>query len=150
MKKNLLAALTMLFTLAFLSTAFADPKKFTDFSVEVPAGWEATEDTDAKGLKTAILTNAKKKITVMIGVEPFERKTLKQTADEFAKQVKGTVQTVEGGNILVTYEGNDGDATVLMSDIEDGRFFGAAIVGDVQDSDVDAIMNSLQLNNEKE
>ncbi|MDR1946938.1 MAG: hypothetical protein LBQ51_07220 [Desulfovibrio sp.] len=144
MKKSLLTLLALLLTLAFAVSASAARKKFTDFSVDVPEGWESTEDTDAKGLKTAILTNAKKKITVMIGVEPLEGKTLKQKAEEFAKQVKGTVQAVEGGNILVTYEGNDGSVTVLLSDIEDGRFFGAAIVGDIEDSDVDAIMNSIE------
>jgi hypothetical protein len=146
MKKSLLTFLALLLTLALAATASAARKKFTDFSVDVPNGWESTEDTDAKGLKTAILTNAKKKITVMIGVEPLEGTTLKQKADELAKQGKGKVQAVEGGNILVTFKSKDEMMTVLLSDIEDGRFLGAAVIGDIEDSDVDTIMNSIEKN----
>ena len=102
--------LTLVLSIALCGTAFAARKKFTGFSLDIPAGWESTEHTDDKGVKTAVLTNAAKKVTPMIGVDALGGKTIQQKAEELAKLVGVAAEDLGDGAFGAKVTSPQGDA----------------------------------------
>lgn len=144
-KRTLTCLMTLALSFALCATAAAEMKKFSGFSVDVPAGWTAAEQADANGNKAAVITNAAKKITVMVSVMPLNGKTIKEAVDEFAKQVGGKAEDLGDGVFGIAYKGPDGnDITTLSMAMPDGKHsIAAAVIGDTEDPEVEAIINSI-------
>ncbi len=143
-KKTLTYAMIVLLSMALCGAAAAARKKFTDFSLDVPAGWTSSEHTDDKGAKTAVLVNRAKKITLMIGMEGLGGKNTKAKAEEFAKLVGSKVENLGEGVFSVTFQAEGGKTKAIIIDAEDGKnFLGIAITGNENDPEVAAIIDSL-------
>lgn len=146
LKKLSFFALACVLGLLLASTASAERKQFTDFSIDVAAGWDATEHTDDKGNKTVLITNAAKGMTLMIGIEKLEAgATHKNAADKAAAQVNGTVTEEDGGFSIAFKDakGQEGEAAIVV--VDDTSFLGIAITGgSVDDPDVSAMLDSME------
>jgi hypothetical protein len=146
-KRFPLLCLTALLTLLLCTAAHAERKKFEHFSMDIPAGWTATEDTDAKGQKTVIVTNPAKGLTVMVGIEKLEGKSVKDKCEEFAKQVGSSVEEMGSDTFGVTFTGADGkNSLMVMAPLDAEHGFGFAITGfeNELDPDIEAMMNSIE------
>ena len=148
-KKTFVLAMSLLLTLVLCGVASA--KAFTDISVDVPAGWEATEDTDANGAKTVIISNAAKNIKIMVGFESLAGATIKDKATELSTAVGGEIVELEPTALTVNFKDANGVDNIVILSVEnasDTRFLGLAVVGAnaMQDAEVDAIINSIKVN----
>ncbi len=149
-KKTFVLAISLLLTLVLCSIASAERQAFTDFSLDIPAGWTATEETDAKGAKTVVINNAAKKITIMLGYENLDGKTLKDKANELSTATNGQLVEIDAATYVVTFKDANGVDNIAFLGVEDAnatRFMGFGVIGGasaMQDPEVDAIMNSLE------
>lgn len=144
MRKILILAIALVFTVALFGTAAAARKQFSDFSIDIPAGWASSEHVDEKGNKTAVLSNSSKEMKMLIGFEPLEGKTVKQKAEEFAGMVKSSVSDLGDETYHIPFADGDGKEThMILAPTDDGRFLGAAITGNMNDPDVEAILDSI-------
>lgn len=98
MKKLLTLAIALVASFAIASVAFAAPKEFEYFSVDLPADWTVQE---AQGAVMMVAPDGQSSITV--SVQPLAGQSLQDAANAFAAQHGGTA-SADGDGFVVEFE----------------------------------------------
>lgn len=121
------SAAVLLFCAVFLFSgrAMAERKNFTDFTIELPAGWTIEQD----GITTAFVSKDKK-ANMQVTVESVahiakEGITAKELAEAYAHELQGSTPTMEDNDpnyysfTFLSPEGTKSEASIVVS----GRLF---------------------------
>ena len=96
MKKLVLA---LMLVLGLAVSASAATKTFKHFSMDVPAGWTASEDGD-----TAIVVADDKSAALSVTKEGTDGMSAKDLAAAYSKELKGTTPTQDGEAFMFNFK----------------------------------------------
>ncbi len=117
--KGLLQAVLLCASLLFVNPAIAELQEFSDFSVDLPAGWTIERD----GITVAFVANDKSAI-MMVTVESTahmltEGVTVEELAEAYAKELQGSKPKREEENYysftFTSPEGLPSEASIVVS-----------------------------------
>ena len=104
-----------LLSLALCLPAMAEVKDFGVFTVDVPAGWNATQDKESG---VVIIAAADKSAVLTIFVSPTEGVSVADIAQMFATELKGSTPQRQAGAdevYVFTYKSGEVESTAVIS-----------------------------------
>ena len=121
MKRFLLTALLVCFSLAFARPGLAEIKDFSDFSIDLPKGWSV----EREGITTAFIADDKT-ATMQVTVESIARMftegmNAKELAEAYAAELKGSTPEMEDNDpnyysfTFTSPEGLESEASIVVS-----------------------------------
>lgn len=136
-RKSIVLALIAVFAVS--SVAFATVKEFKKISVDVPAGWTATEEDS-----TVSLVADDSSAALTITVEDNDGTEMEVIAKAFADQLKGTDPVFEDDIYVFSFQNaNDVECNVIINGDED-MYVMLVLIG--EHDDMETIMDSLEFN----
>lgn len=131
---RLLAAALMCFVAG--SIANAEVKTFEHFSIDVPAGWESSQNGS-----TVKVVARDKSASLAITVEPLKGRPLKDIAASYSARLKGTAPRREGSAYFFMFKEGAKDGTAILT--SDGKKFALfQIIG--ENTGIAGIVDSMQ------
>ena len=118
MKQVLLAGLALFLSLGFTAPGYAEIREFTDFSIDLPPGW----DVQREGITVAFIAKDKS-ATMLVTVESTtgtftESMSAEELAEAYAEELKGSKPVKEHPNYysfsFKSPEGVDSEASIVV------------------------------------
>lgn len=135
--------LALVAVLVFVATAaFGAVQDFSKFSLDVPAGWSASEQDD-----TVTLIADDKTASMTISVASTEGNSLEVVANSLSETLKGTKPEVDAdGDYSFTFDNGNGVTSHALITGADGMFCAFVMTGiENKASDIQAILGSLKV-----
>lgn len=135
--------LALVAVLVFVATAaFGAVQDFSKFSLDVPAGWSASEQDD-----TVTLIADDKTASMTISVASTEGNSLEAVANGLSETLKGTKPEVDAdGDYSFTFDNGNGVTSHALITGADGMFCAFVMTGiENKASDIQAILGSLKV-----
>ena len=134
-----LSALAAVLALVLASAAFAGVQDFGSFTVDVPAGWTATQDGETVGIVKNDNT-----ASISISVDSTDGASAKELADAFVEALKGKNLKQDSGAYTFSFDNGNGVNSEAILMAEGGKYALFVVTGkENAPAEVSAIVNSL-------
>ncbi|MEA3284432.1 MAG: hypothetical protein U9Q00_05555 [Synergistota bacterium] len=117
--------LSLVLVLALSLSAFAATMEYPRFSIDVPDGWSVSQD----GSTVTILANDKS-AALTVTVEDNDGTAIKDLADAYAKQFKGTEPEVEDDVYMFGFQNDNGVDCYAVICGDDSEYILLVVIGD--------------------
>lgn len=125
MRVKFTAILAALALCLMASVAFAEMKSFSKFSIDVPSGWEASQD----GPSVALVAKDKS-ASISITIAPTGGTSAKELAAAFAKELKGSEPKYNKDDDTYEFTFNQGVQSNAMFTVEGEEYMLIVVTGE--------------------
>ena len=128
---------SLLFLCALSTSAFAAKQTFEHFSIDVPAGWTATQQE-----ATVAIAANDKSASVSITVASLQGMAIGDFAAAISSSYKGSEPEAEDDVYQFTFQLGEVESTAILTEYEEGTYALIVITG--EHPQVEEIINSME------